>query len=123
MVLDTGSGDFWVWSSLMPAYILAGRNYYNSSKSSSSAQWPGQSFGANYGSGSTYGLVWQDTIWIDGIGVAGNPIECTQNVAPFFAGLPGVDGILGISNAYNDSERPDPQQTWLAYVLPNLAGT
>jgi hypothetical protein len=37
------------------------------------------------------------------IGVQGNPIECAQDVAPFFVDLAGTDGVLGLSNAYNDS--------------------
>jgi Eukaryotic aspartyl protease len=104
--------------------MLVDRIYYNASNSSSASQWSGQSFGVSYGLGSTYGLIWQDTVWVDDIGVAGNPVECVQNVADFFAKtLTAVDGFLGLSNAYNDSESPVPQQTWMSYVMPHLAGT
>jgi len=120
---DTGAGDFWVWSWLLPAYMLENRIYYNGSNSTSASQWSGQSFGVSYGLGSTYGLVWQDTVWVDSIGVSGNPIECIQNIAEFFVStLTAVDGFLGLSNAYNDSESPVPQQTWMSYVMPHLAG-
>jgi len=71
--------------------------------------------------GSNYGIVWQDIVWVDAIGVAGNPIECSQGVSNWFASLPGVDGVLGLSYAYNDSERPEPQQTWITYILPLLS--
>ncbi|KAN0119867.1 acid protease [Hyaloscypha variabilis] len=119
---DTGAGDFWVWSWLLPAYMLENRIYYNGSNSTSASQWSGQSFGVSYGLGSTYGLVWQDTVWVDSIGVSGNPIECIQNIAEFFVStLTAVDGFLGLSNAYNDSESPVPQQTWMSYVMPHLA--
>jgi hypothetical protein len=107
---------------LMPAYMLQNRAYYNASNSTTAEKWEGQSFGAAYGAGSTYGLVWQDTVYVDGILVSGNPIECAQNLGQFFVDLPGVDGILGLSNAYNDSERPVPQQTWLSFVLPRIPG-
>jgi len=109
LVYDTGAGDFWVWSWLLPGYLVENRTYYNGSNSSSSSQWEGQSFGVAYGVGSTYGLVWQDTIFVDNIAVAGNPIECVQNLADFFVALTAVDGFFGLSNAYNDSERPVPQ--------------
>lgn len=79
-------------------------------------------WGATYAVGSNYGIVWQDVVWIDAIGVAGNPIECSQGVSNWFASLPGVDGVLGLSYAYNDSEKPEPQQTWTTYILPLLAG-
>ncbi|KUJ22953.1 acid protease, partial [Mollisia scopiformis] len=120
LIFDTGSGDFWVWSWLMPDTQTSGRNYYNGSNSSTATRWQGQSFGVDYSAGSLHGLVWQDAVWVDNIGVGGNPIECAQDVAPFFLNLEGADGVLGLSNAFNDSESPAPQQTWLTWVLPRL---
>ncbi|KAH6713644.1 aspartic peptidase domain-containing protein [Leptodontidium sp. MPI-SDFR-AT-0119] len=121
LIFDTASGDFWVWSWLMPIDMLQNRKYYNGSASSDATPWDGQSWGATYAVGSNYGIVWQDVVWIDAIGVAGNPIECSQGVSNWFASLPGVDGVLGLSYAYNDSEKPEPQQTWTTYILPLLA--
>lgn len=122
LIFDTGSGDFWVWSWLMPVSMLRDRKYYNGSGSSEASLFEDQTWGATYSVGSTYGIVWQDIVWVDNIGVSGNPIECAQNVSPWFASLPGVDGVFGISTAYNDSERPLPQQTWVSFMLPLLAG-
>lgn len=122
LIFDTGSGDFWVWSWLMPISLLDGRAYYNGSASTEATSWDGQSWGATYSIGSTYGVVWQDIVWIDNIAIGGNPVECSQNVADWFSSLPGVDGVLGLSNAFNDSERPLAQQTWASYILPQLAG-
>jgi len=121
LIFDTASGDFWVWSWLMPVDMLQNRKYYNGSASSDATPWEGQSWGATYAVGSNYGIVWQDIVWVDAIGVAGNPIECSQGVSNWFASLPGVDGVLGLSYAYNDSERPEPQQTWITYILPLLS--
>jgi hypothetical protein len=53
LAYGTGAGDFWVWSWLLPTYMLENRTYYNASISSSSSQWQGQSFGVTYGLGST----------------------------------------------------------------------
>lgn len=78
LIFDTGSGDFWVWSWLMPDSLKYYRNFYNGSNSSTASRWEGQSFGVAYGAGSLHGLVWQDTVWVDNIGVGGNPIECAQ---------------------------------------------
>ncbi len=102
--------------------MLRDRKYYNGSGSSEASLFEDQTWGATYSVGSTYGIVWQDIVWVDNIGVSGNPIECAQNVSPWFASLPGVDGVFGISTAYNDSERPLPQQTWVSFMLPLLAG-
>lgn len=81
----------------------------------------------NYASGSAYGVVWEDDVWIDGngvgIGVLGNPIECAQNVGgDTLPALTAVDGIFGLNFWVNDSESPIPQETWFSYIAPNLTG-
>lgn len=38
-----------------------------------------------------------------------------------FTSLPAVDGVFGLNNWDVDSETPDGQQTWLNFVLPQLA--
>jgi hypothetical protein len=127
VIFDTGSADFWLWSWQMAASIRKNHRYYNATSSTTAGQFPGQSFNINYASGAAYGTVWFDTVWVDGsdgsIGVTGNPVECAQNVGGALPSLPAVDGIMGLNTAYYDSQLPDPQQTWLSYVLGNMAGT
>jgi hypothetical protein len=112
----------------MPTTLTSGRNIYDGTNSSSSAPSRTQSFDVNYASGSSaYGVVWEDTVWIDGnsvpIGVAGNPVECAQNVGgDTLSALSGVDGIFGLNLWVNDSEAPIPQETWFSYIAPNLTG-
>jgi hypothetical protein len=38
-----------------------------------------------------------------------------------FASLPAVDGVFGLNTWDLDSQTPTPQQTWLNFVLPQLA--
>ncbi|TVY80436.1 hypothetical protein LSUE1_G006009 [Lachnellula suecica] len=127
LLFDTGSGDFWVWSWLMPKALTSGRNIYVGTNSSSSAATRTQSFSVNYASGSAYGVVWNDDVWIDGnggvsIGVLDNPVECAQNVGGVtLPALTAVDGLFGLNLWVNDSEAPIPQQTWFSYVAPSLA--
>ncbi|KAH8684826.1 aspartic peptidase domain-containing protein [Tricladium varicosporioides] len=126
LMFDTGSGDFWVWSWLMPQTLTTGRNIYWGTNSSSSYFWQGQSYYAAYASGSSYGLVYQDTVTIDAPGgkftVEGNPVECAQNVGgTSLPGLTGVDGMFGLNMWVNDSESPLPQQTWFNFIVPSLA--
>ena len=100
LIFDTGSGDLWVWSWQMPSSLLAYHRYggyYNASNSTSARQFVGQSFNIGYASGSVYGNVYLDTIFVESddgtrIGVAGEPIECAQNLSPSFVSLPAVDG-------------------------------
>ncbi|CAG8973816.1 hypothetical protein HYALB_00005561 [Hymenoscyphus albidus] len=123
ILFDTGSGDFWVWSWLMPETITQGRRIYNASNSHASARWPGQSFNIPYASGSAYGLVYQDTVWADGLefGLTGTPVECAQDVGgDRLKQLTNVDGIMGLNTWTTDSESPQPQQTWLSFSVDNL---
>ncbi|KAG9231764.1 aspartic peptidase domain-containing protein [Amylocarpus encephaloides] len=119
IMFDTGSGDFWVWSWLMPQTLTNGRNVYNATKSSESDRLTGQSFNVNYAQGSAYGVVWQDTVTVNGeYSIQGNPVECAQNVGGTnLPGLTGVDGIMGLNTWINDSEYPSPQQTWLSFIV------
>ena len=92
---------------------------YNGTKSSESARWQGQSFNVAYSSGNAYGLVWQDTVTVNGeYPIVGNPVECAQNIGGTnLPALTGVDGIMGLNTWINDSESPIPQQTWLSYII------
>jgi len=122
VVFDTGSADFWVYSWQMPISLTLGHSIYNATSSTSSQKFPGQSFIIDYSSGSVYGVVWLDDLWIDSLGVIGNPIEAADNLGGAFSTLPAVDGIMGLNAAINDSESPDAQQTWFDFVLPHLEG-
>ncbi|KAH8597914.1 aspartic peptidase domain-containing protein [Bisporella sp. PMI_857] len=124
LIFDTGSGDFWVWSWQMPRSLLQNHRasgYYNASLSSTAVQFTGQSFNIGYASGSVYGNVWLDTVYVDGdgvqIGVGDQPVECAQNVGGSFSSLPAVDGIMGLNTWVYDQESPNPQQTWLDFIL------
>jgi hypothetical protein len=123
LACDTGVGDFWVWSWLLPTYMLENPICYNASDSSSSVQWQGQSFGVSYGSGCTYVLVWQDTLFIDNLRVAENPIEYVENLADIFVKtLTSVDGFRAWV-MLTTSPRARPQQTWMSYVMSHLGDT
>jgi len=68
VIFDTGSGDFWVWSWQMPTSLLRTHRpfgYYNASNSTSSVQFSGQSFNIGYASGSVYGNMWLETVFVN----------------------------------------------------------
>jgi hypothetical protein len=58
----------------VPNTFTTGHTIYNATNSTSSLDFPGQSFNVAYAAGSAYGTVWSYTIWIDTIGVGYNPI-------------------------------------------------
>lgn len=56
---------------------------------------------------------------IGSIGVLGWPIECAQSSD--FVSF-NIDGILGLAPMKLDHQSPNPQKTWLAFILPLLDG-
>jgi hypothetical protein len=62
-----------------------------------------------------------DTVAVDSLFVYGNPVPWIlwEDIQTYE--FPGIDGILGLAFGYNDSELPDPQQSWPAFVLPLLS--
>jgi hypothetical protein len=59
--------------------------------------------------------VWNDTVFVDTLGVSGNPIETAEWIDTVYGSLPDVDGVFGLGLAAYDSEYPEAQQTWLDY--------
>lgn len=110
----------------MLSYHSGYGSYYNATKSSTSAISSGETFSANYASGSTSGNVYTDWVYVAGgdgstIGIEDNPVECATTADVHLQSTPAVDGIMGLNRAVNDGESPSPQQTWLNYVLGNFA--
>lgn len=96
MELDTGSQDLWVFSSLLPPSEQAGHDIYDPSTSSSAfplnIKW---SISYNDKS-SASGVVYSDTISIEGIIINGQAVEAASDVTGNLLEAP-IDGILGMS--------------------------
>lgn len=94
---DTGSSDFWVFSSELSAAAQAGQDLYNPAKSKTSSKVSGATWGVTYGDGSTAsGDVYDDTVVVGGLAVPNQAVELASSVSSEFTSDPDCDGIFGL---------------------------
>lgn len=93
---DTGSSDFWVFSSLQPGNETVGHAVFNVSASSSWRLTAGASWSVHYGDGTQAGgAVGTERVSLGGIGVSGQGVEVAEGVSETFVD-DGGDGIVGL---------------------------
>ncbi|CAE6482885.1 unnamed protein product [Rhizoctonia solani] len=110
---DTGSSDFWVWSSEFRASRaqLEGHQIYNPHKSRTAESLPGATWEIAYGDGShASGNVVMDTITIGDITIKRQAVEVAQNLSDEFL-RGGSDGLLGLAFPKLNTVRPHQQKT------------
>ena len=110
--IDTGSGDFWVFSSLMLKNQVDGQAVYNPSNSTTASKLGDSTWEITYGDGSTsVGVVYVDQVTIGGLGVLSQAVEVATHVSEGFTGDSNNDGILGLA-LVNNHVRPTKQKTF-----------
>ncbi|KAF8599179.1 acid protease [Ceratobasidium sp. AG-I] len=110
---DTGSSDFWVWSSEFRASSaqLQGHDIYDPKKSHTSEKLPGEAWEIQYGDGSTAsGDVHFDTIIIGDIVIKRQAVEVAQKLSDAFL-QGGSDGLLGLAFPKLNTVKPHRQKT------------
>ncbi|CAE7144413.1 unnamed protein product [Rhizoctonia solani] len=110
---DTGSSDFWVWSSEFRASRaqLEGHQIYNPNKSRTAESLPGAAWKIGYGDGShASGNVVMDTITIGDITIKRQAIEVAQQLSDEFL-RGGSDGLLGLAFPKLNTVQPHQQKT------------
>ena len=118
--IDTGSGDFWVFSSLMLKNQVGGQAVYNPSNSTTASKLGDSTWEITYGDGSTSGgVVYLDQVTIGGLGVLSQAVEVATHVSEGFTGDSNNDGILGLALA-NNHVRPTKQKTFFGNLQPIL---
>ncbi|KAL8883664.1 MAG: hypothetical protein Q9215_008104 [Flavoplaca cf. flavocitrina] len=94
---DTGSSDFWVYSSYLSTTQTDGHSIYNPAQSSTSRVLDGYTWGITYGDGSgARGRVGTDTVNIGTTTVVNQAVELADDVSLQFQGDIVNDGVLGL---------------------------
>ncbi|KAH7325226.1 aspartic peptidase domain-containing protein [Rhizoctonia solani] len=110
---DTGSSDFWVWSSEFRAdrAQLEGHQIYNPDKSRTAERLPGATWKISYGDGSSAsGDVILDTVMIGDIKIKRQAVELSQHLSDEFL-KGGSDGLLGLAFPKLNTVEPYQQKT------------
>ncbi|KAI4271168.1 MAG: hypothetical protein LQ337_006203 [Flavoplaca oasis] len=94
---DTGSSDFWVYSSYLSTTQTDGHSIYNPAQSSTSRVLDGYTWEIIYGDGSgARGRVGTDTVKIGTTTVTNQAVELADDVSLQFQGDILNDGVLGL---------------------------
>jgi Eukaryotic aspartyl protease len=114
VLLDSGSGDFWVYSNLLlqneTFFPNISHTVYNPFNSTT-AEPSGQTNFIQYGGGEMTGIVFHDTVTLGGIEVKQQPVEAALETDPSLApaNFP-CDGIFGLWALGNTTVTPGANQ-------------
>eukprot|EP01115_Flamella_aegyptia_P008376 TRINITY_DN3492_c0_g1_i3.p1 TRINITY_DN3492_c0_g1~~TRINITY_DN3492_c0_g1_i3.p1 ORF type:complete len:371 (-),score=123.31 TRINITY_DN3492_c0_g1_i3:69-1040(-) len=115
VIMDTGSSNLWVPDTQCTDSGCAGKDKYDSSKSSTYKS-NGEKITIQYGTGSMSGFLSEDTVCVAGACVTDCTFAEATELASFFAGQP-FDGILGL--AYQ-SIAADNVEPWFDLAVSQL---
>ncbi|KAK4098149.1 acid protease [Parathielavia hyrcaniae] len=122
MALDSGSADFWVFSTELPALSTVAHQAYKSSLSPTFKRIDGHTFSITYGDGShASGYVGTDTVDVGGIAVTGQAVQLATSVSDQFLRNPHLDGVLGLAFSQLSTVKPVRPKTFFENVMPSLA--
>ncbi|KAF5859364.1 hypothetical protein ETB97_002924 [Aspergillus alliaceus] len=104
---DTGSADFWVMNSLLPAAAQKDRTVYNPSNSSTYKKMEGATFNISYGDASyAYGGVGTDTVNVGGAVVKNQAIGIPDTVSDAFIEDTTSSGLVGLGFSSLNTVKP-----------------
>ncbi len=119
--LDSGSGDFWVFSSELPSREIKGQTAYSPDKSSTAKKLDGGTWQIQYGDGSySSGDVYTDVVSIGGLDVTMQAVECAQQVSAQFTADSNSDGLVGLGFSTINTVKPDVQKTFFDNIMDSL---
>ena len=123
--IDTGSADFWVFSSELSQQggdvVESHDDIYSPAKSQSAAVLNGYSWNISYGDGSAAsGSVYTDVLKVGGIAALNQTVGAASHVSSSFLEDLNSDGILGFAFRNLSTVEPVPQKTFFENIMDNL---
>ncbi|KAK9435785.1 aspartic proteinase [Metarhizium brunneum] len=120
--LDTGSSDFWVFSTDTNPSMVDRQVLYDADKSMTSHFLAGESWKIKYGdNASASGYVYTDRVQIGETYVDTQAVQVAVNLTKDLSSDNFVSGILGMANSAANTVRPTPQRTYIHNIKDNLA--
>ncbi|KAF3911105.1 Penicillopepsin [Arthrobotrys entomopaga] len=117
---DTGSADFWVFSSNQPTSQTSGHKVYQPNKSSNYQNMAGSTWSIGYADGSqASGTVAYDSVNISGTTVNKQAIEMAKTVSKSFVSG-GNDGLIGLAFGTLNTVRPTRVKTFFENAMSSL---
>ncbi|KIW89613.1 uncharacterized protein Z519_09769 [Cladophialophora bantiana CBS 173.52] len=123
VTFDSGSADFWVWSSHLPDEIKkrgaeSGAAFYDPRKSSTQQPMPGSTWHIQYGDGSSAsGTVVTDIVKVGDITIQGQAVEIANRISASLTTQTASQGILGLAFGNINTVTPNPVKTPLDNMI------
>ncbi|KAH8879262.1 microbial aspartic proteinase [Thozetella sp. PMI_491] len=109
---DTGSSDFWVFSSEMSWEYRTFQKLYTPNQSSTSKALAGLKWNITYGDGSfCNGIVYQDIVHFGALSIPDSVVQCALQVSRDFVGDTAVHGLAGLAFHKLNTITPKGQTT------------
>jgi hypothetical protein len=119
---DTGSSDFWVFSSETPRNLIRGQTVFNIGASSTAEQIEGATWSIRYGDGSfSSGSVYRDVVTIGDVTVQSQAINSAAQISASFSQNTNQDGLVGLAMSSINTVRPQRQRTFFDNAMDDLA--
>ncbi|PNP54042.1 hypothetical protein THARTR1_05249 [Trichoderma harzianum] len=119
--LDTGSSDFWVFSTDTYPSQVQGQAIYNPGASNTSQRQNGLSWVIKYGDGSSAnGIVYKDRVQIGNTFFNAQAVESAIQVSADISDDTFSSGILGAAASTGNTVRPTKQKTYLDNIKDQL---
>ncbi|KAG6012912.1 hypothetical protein E4U43_007586 [Claviceps pusilla] len=120
--MDTGSADFWTFSSDTDPQMVNDQALYHPEHSSTSKLIDGDSWSIRYGDGAgASGIVYDDAVQVGNMHVPHQAIESATYVSGDLAHDNFVSGIIGLANSSANTISPEPRRTFFDNIRDELA--